>query len=357
MEGPMASSAVFYGALSVHLGPFLLLRTEGLWSHSLILRGIVLSIGVATAVYATLVGRTRTDAKTFLGYSTVAQISIMYIELALGLRDWVLFHMVAHSILRTWQFLRSSSLIHDFQENPETYDDFRTRQFSIERFFPVGLQKRLYLASLYGFYLDSVQQRWVVDPVMNQIKNLKQRMQTGAFWSLPGLLFSTLLIGGGAFYCDDLSRLAISLVVINVVVGFPILFYLEYRILSQNPQGSSSGFYGLSQATPIASKLFLLAGLAIVGAPGGIGFITQDIIFHGLLKTSHAAVLGFILLASLNGMIFFRYYVRLFFGLPVSSNHGAVRDISKGEAVVLGVFIALLFAIGLFPQAYIYWAT
>ena len=52
MEGPTPSSAVFYGALSVHLGAFLLLRVSPLLESSLLLQIIVIVLGLTTALFA-----------------------------------------------------------------------------------------------------------------------------------------------------------------------------------------------------------------------------------------------------------------------------------------------------------------
>ena len=46
MEGPTPSSAIFYGALSVHLGVFLLLRTDPIWSYHYVTRAIIFIIGL-----------------------------------------------------------------------------------------------------------------------------------------------------------------------------------------------------------------------------------------------------------------------------------------------------------------------
>src|SRR5262249_54168051 len=56
MEGPTPSSAVFYGALSVHLGAFLLLRASPLLDASPALAGAVVALGLATALYAYVAG-------------------------------------------------------------------------------------------------------------------------------------------------------------------------------------------------------------------------------------------------------------------------------------------------------------
>jgi NADH:ubiquinone oxidoreductase subunit 5 (subunit L)/multisubunit Na+/H+ antiporter MnhA subunit len=167
MEGPAASSAIFYGALSVHLGPFLLLRTHELWLPSWTACSLMFATGLSTAVWATLVGRTRPDAKTALAYSTMAQIGIMYMELAVGLHTLVAIHLFAHAGLRTWQFLRSSSLIQDFQDNPVFAGSVTLqRRLFFEHVLPVSVQRRLYLAAVRLFWIDALQWHLVARPFL-----------------------------------------------------------------------------------------------------------------------------------------------------------------------------------------------
>jgi NADH:ubiquinone oxidoreductase subunit 5 (subunit L)/multisubunit Na+/H+ antiporter MnhA subunit len=155
MEGPTPSSAIFYGALSVHLGPFLILRFYDYFSHFPILLVLVGLIGGLSAIYATLVGRTRSDAKTMLAYATISQVGLIYIEIALGFTGLALFHMVTHASLRTYQFLRSSSLIQDFYENPVVeHNKTIQRRLSFERLFSVSVRQRVYVHALHGFHLD-----------------------------------------------------------------------------------------------------------------------------------------------------------------------------------------------------------
>ena len=52
MEGPTPSSAIFYGALSVHLGAFLLLRVSPILAASMWLSAAVVAIGLMTALFA-----------------------------------------------------------------------------------------------------------------------------------------------------------------------------------------------------------------------------------------------------------------------------------------------------------------
>jgi NADH:ubiquinone oxidoreductase subunit 5 (subunit L)/multisubunit Na+/H+ antiporter MnhA subunit len=167
MEGPAASSAIFYGALSVHLGPYLLLRTAPLWLPHDGVRVAMGCIGAATAVYARLVGSTRPDAKTSLAYATMGQLGVMFVELALGWHTLAMAHLWANAGLRTWQFLRSSSLIQDFQENPVVSADvMRARVTDLSVLLPHWLRERLYLAAQRQFWLDGLQSQFVARPVL-----------------------------------------------------------------------------------------------------------------------------------------------------------------------------------------------
>ena len=160
MEGPTPSSAIFYGALSVHLGPFLLLRMHDYFTHFPSLLWLIGIIGAVSAVYATLVGRTRSDAKTMLAYATISQVGIIWIEIALGFTNFALFHMVAHASLRTWQFLRSSSIIQDFFENPMVHQNEEIkRSLSLEKLFSKNMKKAIFVHALHGFHLDFINQK------------------------------------------------------------------------------------------------------------------------------------------------------------------------------------------------------
>ncbi|MES2526153.1 MAG: proton-conducting transporter membrane subunit [Bdellovibrionota bacterium] len=155
MEGPTPSSAIFYGALSVHLGPFLLIRFHDYIDNFPSLLIAIGVIGGTSAIWATLVGRTRSDAKTMLGFATITQVGIMWIEIALGYTNFAMFHMVAHASLRTWQFLRSMSLIHDFFENPTVKQDVSIRRdLSFLKLLPEGARKKIYVHALHSFHLD-----------------------------------------------------------------------------------------------------------------------------------------------------------------------------------------------------------
>lgn len=157
LEGPTPSSAIFYGALSVHASPFLLLRISPLLESSLALRLTAAGLGLATALYATLVGRTQSDVKKALGYAAAAQVGLIWVEIAAGLTTLAWVHMLGHSVLRTWQLLRAPSLLHDRHRLMTLKGaDLGPTGAHIERRIPPRLRRRLYRWSLERGYLDEL---------------------------------------------------------------------------------------------------------------------------------------------------------------------------------------------------------
>src|SRR4029077_7159670 len=115
MEGPTPSSAIFYGALSVHLGAFLLLRASPLLAASIWLSALIVVLGLTTALFAYLAGSVQTDIKSALSFASLSQVGIIASEIGLGCRYVALFHLLAHACLRTLQFVRAPTLLQDYR--------------------------------------------------------------------------------------------------------------------------------------------------------------------------------------------------------------------------------------------------
>lgn len=157
VEGPTASSAAFYGGIAIHLGVITLLRRPEIWMDVSALRIAMGILGLATLLFAVSVGRSRPDAKTHLAYASMAGVSLLYIELSLGWLNIALVHLCLHAFFRTWQFLRASSLLQDFQENPVAYDWLKSRT---ER-EPIrsAWRRKFLIWSVHGFFVDAIQIR------------------------------------------------------------------------------------------------------------------------------------------------------------------------------------------------------
>lgn len=113
MEGPTPSSAIFYGGLSVHAGMYLMLRTSYVYGLPTGAAVAMVVIGLFSVWYATIVGRIQSDAKSMLAYASMAQVGLMFVEVALGFHGLAIFHFVSHAMLRTYQLLNAASVMHD----------------------------------------------------------------------------------------------------------------------------------------------------------------------------------------------------------------------------------------------------
>lgn len=167
MEGPTPSSAVFYGALSVHLGAFLLLRVSPLLDQSWLLRVFVIAAGMLTAIFASLTARTQTDIKSELAFASLTQVGIIVVEIGLGLRYFALCHIVGHVCLRTLQLLRAPSILKDFRAMENAIGDHLAIASPAQNsWIPTKWQNWLYRWSIERGTFDILLDEYVVGPFL-----------------------------------------------------------------------------------------------------------------------------------------------------------------------------------------------
>jgi len=109
LEGPTPSSAIFYGAIMVHAGVYLMLRLSPLLAQVPDLMAGLVAVGVATALYAWLCGLVQTDVKSALIFATVFQVALMFVAIGLGWTTLATVHLCLHAAWRAWQFLLAPS--------------------------------------------------------------------------------------------------------------------------------------------------------------------------------------------------------------------------------------------------------
>lgn len=180
MEGPTPSSAVFYGALSVHLGAFLLLRMSPLLAASPPLAAVVLALGLMTAGYAYLVGSVQTDIKSALSFASLVQVGLIVAEIGLG--AWVpllwyvaLVHLLGHACLRTLQFVRAPSLLQDYRHLENAIGGRLQRPgIGWVQLAPARFQNWLYRFALERGYFDALLADFIVKPFVRLFRWLDQ---------------------------------------------------------------------------------------------------------------------------------------------------------------------------------------
>lgn len=162
MEGPTPSSAIFYGALSIHLGPYLLLRARPLmelsWEGSL----LVVTVGLVTAFHASMVGRVQSDIKSSLAYASMTQVGLIVAEIGLGLEYVALLHIVCHACLRTLEILRAPSVLHDYHHIETSLGVVLPRMgLHYEKMASPQWRQRLYVLALQGGVAEPSMKRFL----------------------------------------------------------------------------------------------------------------------------------------------------------------------------------------------------
>ena len=181
MEGPTPSSAVFYGALSVHLGAFLLLRVSPVLDSSVWLQVTVILLGLGTSAFAYLAGRVQTDIKSALAFASLTQVGIIIAEIGFGFRYLALLHLLGHACLRTLQFLRAPSLLHDHHQLENAIGSRPREEGEMwEQRLPARLQQKWYRFALERGYLDSCLEKWVARPFVGLFQKLDAQEQRWA---------------------------------------------------------------------------------------------------------------------------------------------------------------------------------
>ena len=171
MEGPTPSSAIFYGAISIHAGAYLLLRLQPMLAQSVIASGMVAAVGLTTAIYGTLSGRASADAKTSLAFASLAQVGVVFVEIGLGFKWIAVAHILGHATVRTLQFLRAPSMLHDYhQMHSAMGGELSPSGTQLEEMFPKRLHLWLYRWALDRGHLDTILDRFVIHPLMRLSK-------------------------------------------------------------------------------------------------------------------------------------------------------------------------------------------
>lgn len=154
MEGPTPSSAIFYGAVMIHSGVFLMIMLQPLIEQAPFIMMLLAVTGFFTAIYSFIVGWTQTDVKSSLCFAITGQIGLMFMECGLGLWELAAWHLCAHAIVRCYQVLTSPSFMANAHGSPV-------------KALPPYLQKIrwLYIASIQRFWLDPITDRVLTRPI------------------------------------------------------------------------------------------------------------------------------------------------------------------------------------------------
>ena len=360
MEGPTPSSAIFYGALSVHAGVFLLMRMFPVWHSSYYAPYLVGALGLITAGLSTLVGHTQSNIKGQIAYASAAQVGLMFVELALGWETLALFHMAGNALLRCFQLLVSPSIMaFVLRWQGEGGGRIRLLNLAVERWVSRRWAATIYIFCLNEAYLEFLSRALFWRParwVGGAIGRLASKPSTlFAFIAILGVGMSVsgtsieewgagvlvaLALAFASFAAATRGRpvrawdaaamagtaigLAISLldhegqmgalfVGTTNLVGWAMGRYALTRFEKLFPGGTLADHHGLVRRDPTGATLLFLGFLLIAGFPIGPGFVGQDLLLHSTVRIGLWSTAILALVFVFVGLALVRLFVRVSF--------------------------------------------
>jgi NAD(P)H-quinone oxidoreductase subunit 5 len=110
MEAPTPVSALLHAGI-VNIGGFVMIRLAPLMARASLAQSILVGVGMATTIVASLVMTTRPSVKMMLAWSTISQMGFMLVQCGLGVWHLALLHLLAHSLYKAHSFLSAGSVV------------------------------------------------------------------------------------------------------------------------------------------------------------------------------------------------------------------------------------------------------
>jgi len=303
-----------------------------------------------------------------IAYSSIAQIGLIFIEVALGWEYLALFHFAGNAFLRTYQLLVSPSVV-SYQIREQFYN-FVPRHHTIEDSLPKKIEFTIYMMCLKEWNIDSIMYRYLWNPlkwagrklnflVMNRalyfllpaylvglyVVYNKELLSPGMTSALPivfsvvGLVFvlksfterkharmSWVLVIMNHFWValavafnENFSFNEIHIYLIGVAVSGIVGFIILYKMKKQEGTIDLNQFHGYSWKHPKFAMIFLLACLGASGFPITPTFIGEDLIFTHIHENQVVLAAFVALSLILDGLAIMRIYARVFLGPHVKS--------------------------------------
>lgn len=369
MEGPTASTAIFYGSVAVHLGVYLLLRTYPFWSAIEWVKWNVVGMGITTAVLAAVAAKVQISVKAQIAYSSITQIGLIFVEVALGFHWLALIHLSGNAFLRAYQLLISPSVVtylirEQFFSFVPTVLPKRSRhiQYIQNSLFVIGLkewkldglmfaylwmpikrigrgfhflrqrQVRIFSGSVFAVSIWMIATEVHLPTIVNMaipevfasialvlvIRAFTERKNAFLAWEFSTISHFWLAAAVGF---NETFSLSDTLFYLNGVVIAGIVGFVFLRKLKRKETFDLSDFHGFSYEHKWLSFGFLVACLALSGFPITTTFLGEDLLFTHI----HENQILLAALVSLNfvivGIALMRMYSRIFLGQHKKGYH------------------------------------
>lgn len=369
MEGPTTSSAIFYGALSVHMGLFLLLRTYPLWEGSPWLRITIAAVGLTTAIVASSITRVQSSIKVQIAYASITQIGIMFIEVAAGLHWLAVIHFVSNASLRTYQLLISPSVVSYLVHDQFFY--FVPPAQRIKNTLLGKLRATIYILGIKEWDMNTAVSQYLWTPLKSlgrggalldklpiqlafvglslavgvtavlaplppesklvistaaavisitfYIRAYTTKDAARTCWNLImlGHLFGALFLALASSWSWQYLAMYGAGVAVAFLVGHGCLWYFQ----EQGESNTLGDYQGSIYAFPLLGQLFFIVSLLFMAFPISPSFLAQDIFLSMIPSNNTFQIVFFCCSYLLAGVSIMRLYTKVFFGPHKTSHH------------------------------------
>jgi NADH-quinone oxidoreductase subunit L len=122
MAGPSPVSALIHAATMVTAGAYLLMRLFPIIALSSVAMITIATVAAFTGLFAALAALGQKDIKRILAYSTISQVSYMFMGVGVGDVTGGMYHLLSHAFFKALLFLGAGCVI---QALHEEHDIFR----------------------------------------------------------------------------------------------------------------------------------------------------------------------------------------------------------------------------------------
>jgi len=370
MEGPTPSSAIFYGSLSVHLGVFLLLRTFPFWENQISIRILIVVLGLITAFMTTVISRVQSSIKSQIAYSSIAQIGLIFIEIALGFPNIALIHFTANALFRTYQLLVSPSSV-SYLIREQFYNPVPKRT-TIEDSLPKRIEYTIYMWSIKEWNLDNFMSKYVWGPIEKMgkwlefisvrfaivfsliafsigifilsnenvvspqvyemlpivftlsgmilvVKSFREKENVLSSWIL--IIFNhfwiALSISFNEHFKNEQTIIYLSGIVVSGIMGIVCIWYIR----SKEKDVDLLQYHGHIYEHPTLAIVFFISCLGLSGFPITPSFIGEDLIFSHIHESQITMAILTALCFMIDGLSVIRIYSKVFLGPHTKTYH------------------------------------
>nr|YP_008999534.1 NADH dehydrogenase subunit 5 [Rhipicephalus microplus]AGH19740.1 NADH dehydrogenase subunit 5 [Rhipicephalus microplus] len=228
MAAPTPVSALVHSSTLVTAGVYLLIRFNLLFNYS-VFSSFLLKISLMTMVMAGINAFFENDLKKIIAFSTLSQLSIMMLTLALGLTSLSFFHLIVHAIFKSMLFLCAGFIIHNLMGNQDIrfLSNFFKFSPTILSCMIIGMLSLMGFPFIGGFYSKDIIMEFFFFKSQNMIEMIL---------FIIGILFTFLYNMRLSYMILLKGTTNVSLLMnnLNVFMKYPILILSMKLIMMSN---------------------------------------------------------------------------------------------------------------------------